>query len=300
MHCIIIQYHIGLNFVKCCAISTYVCVFLGFTQKQALHRHERIHSGDKPFKCALCSRTFNDYSIIRRHMIMLHKRDSKDPNNWKHDIVCTMKRKSDFYIEGGPGYNSGDRVPTSEPNTSNTELTSDDGVASAMKTLDDDLCQNEDTTDKNLGSGYGMVNSEKIVIGVESSDHTKQIYEEQESLHTLSRAAFGNEKDVRTEQTNSPNLPINYSMPADYSGTVRSRTEADEELVRYQNMSGVNPSGLMVPTLPPMASPDQLRQMPVTTTESGHPQTLQWSYPGSGYPYYNSATFSPYQGPSSS
>lgn len=69
-------------------------LFSGFTQQGALVRHERIHSGDKPFKCVLCARTFNDYSIIRRHMIMLHKKD-KNPDAWRGDIIYTRKNKKE-------------------------------------------------------------------------------------------------------------------------------------------------------------------------------------------------------------
>ena len=69
----------------------------GFTQRQALLRHERIHNGDKPFKCGLCARTFSDASIIRRHMILVHKKNSKE---WREDVICDLKGADDYWIEG--------------------------------------------------------------------------------------------------------------------------------------------------------------------------------------------------------
>ncbi|KAH3818723.1 zinc finger protein 181-like [Dreissena polymorpha] len=86
----------------------YICQICGkgFTQKQALHRHERIHNGDKPFQCTLCQRMFSDSSILRRHMILLHKRDPKDPGSWKKEIINTGKKASDFYFEGGSCHNA--------------------------------------------------------------------------------------------------------------------------------------------------------------------------------------------------
>lgn len=69
----------------------------GFTQKQALIRHERIHNGTKPFSCGLCSRTFNDASIIRRHMILVHKKDSKE---WREDVICDLQGSKEYWIDG--------------------------------------------------------------------------------------------------------------------------------------------------------------------------------------------------------
>ena len=35
-------------------------------------------SGEKPYKCRVCSSAFTDYSILRRHMLGVHKIDDKN------------------------------------------------------------------------------------------------------------------------------------------------------------------------------------------------------------------------------
>lgn len=35
-------------------------------------QHMRIHSGDLPFKCMICGKTFNQSSSLKRHLKTLH------------------------------------------------------------------------------------------------------------------------------------------------------------------------------------------------------------------------------------
>ncbi len=64
--------HLGTTPHYDCSICNKV-----FTQKQALIRHSRIHSGEKPFKCDLCTDAFSDLSILRRHVMGVHKQEFK-------------------------------------------------------------------------------------------------------------------------------------------------------------------------------------------------------------------------------
>ena len=68
---------------------------LKFTQKQSLVRHERIHSGAKPYSCTICQKSFRDASIIRRHIIMTHK---KDPKKWQEDMLNNTLRSPSFFV----------------------------------------------------------------------------------------------------------------------------------------------------------------------------------------------------------
>ena len=224
---------------------------------------------------------------------MLHKRYPKNPHNWKHDIICT-KRKSDFYIEGGTGYTTRERLPSGE---STETINRESNETVALKAEEIKISSNKSLQDK------PDVLHETEANSLETLQNAKEIYSDSsKNLHQLSRAVFLNEKEIKMETNGSPSLPINYSVHAGFSQAIRPTAESDENFVRYQSISDTfQPGNLLITNVQPV--PDEARseqQIPITTTENGLPQALpvQWQY--AGYPYYNPATFQPYQGPNNS
>lgn len=296
------------------------CILPGFTQKQALLRHERIHSGDKPFKCALCSRSFNDYSIIRRHMMMHHKRD-KDPKTWRGDIICSLKRKTEFYIEGGPGYNGGERLPTVE-----MEAEPDAGAKSVLNTpdklvietvdLDSDFTsQNGDSfTNPELADNPEPVSHQdtKNIVPSQNQASLSDCSEVRSSYQTqcMSEKSEAISKIQESEQIASPSLPINYSMPPSYPTNVPVTTSpsTDSEGVQRQyqdmidsyRMQGQRRDIFMQNLTSMSGVPPQSHQLPSVPGETSQGQAMPnpWGLPGYP-PYYSPANFSHYQGPQS-
>ncbi|KAH3836352.1 putative zinc finger protein 66 [Dreissena polymorpha] len=281
----------------------YICQSCGkgFTQKQSLHRHERIHNGDKPFQCTLCQRTFNDYSIIRRHMILLHKRDPKDPGSWKKEIINTVKKATAFYIEGGSGYNAGGRAPPLVETHTDTRPS----------------CQDLNSSPDNVSVTKSGKKPSSQPVKKELSAEESGL--RQGHLHEMARAVYPQVtslSNVETDSQASP-LPLNYSIPAHFSDSAREEhgatTELDIDKIsdRYQMLT--NSYHAIAPArteLPPIGlsvlsnqGMDAIRSQELSHSaaqnDSSYTQTMSnaWMYPN--YPYYSTHHFSQFQGPPS-
>ncbi|XP_019769615.2 gastrula zinc finger protein XlCGF26.1 [Dendroctonus ponderosae] len=63
----------------------YVCHFCpkAYFAKNKLTRHLYTHSGEKPFKCPICDKKFNDKSYVKQHLKNSHNVDSQDAEKTK-------------------------------------------------------------------------------------------------------------------------------------------------------------------------------------------------------------------------
>ncbi|CAC5396375.1 unnamed protein product [Mytilus coruscus] len=109
-----------------------------FSIQKDLVRHEKCHLNPQ-LCCDFCGkmyksrRTFiqhkksheenyikpDDASIIRRHMILVHKKHTKE---WREDVICDLKGAEDYWIEGKKPEGRIKRLPPAKKTDNNTEV----------------------------------------------------------------------------------------------------------------------------------------------------------------------------------
>ena len=260
--------------------------------------------------CNLCGRAFSDYSIIRRHMMLIHK---KDPKDWRGDILSNLKKRQDYYIEGGPGHHVRD-LKQAETETVEAGSVGEMNVAKVA-----DAAQVE-VEGGMMGKGersHAMPSedhssSQASIQGLTPSQATSLLPMYHGSTgSTRNKTELKNETDPLAAMHSSTMHPINYSITAPYS-TSSSNTQPQSEILNSNLGDVVSPDSYLshsrqwlntTLSAPAVSTPSSLPEtmrgqlpvppMPGLSGEATQAQLLAWPYGAYG-PYYSSSNVPQY------
>jgi len=89
--------HSGEKPFKCSMCSK------AFNNCGRLKIHMRVHTGKKPYKCSLCSKAFDDYACLKLHIMRVHVNDKlykclecDKTFRWFSSLECHMKKHKHY------------------------------------------------------------------------------------------------------------------------------------------------------------------------------------------------------------
>lgn len=229
--------------------------------------------GDKPYSCKICYKSFGDYAVIRKHVMMAHK---KNKDSWKEEIFTEEKKRSNHYIDGGPGYvprdsyakihqrNQATVIPPAVPGGQIIIAPLGPGAHPVSNLSSQIMGESIDCSSQRLSFT-------EITPSMQTDLNTLQnIYQIPSYLPTLDLNVVEALKSKPDSFTPIVNMPINYNLIHNVGADMFSSAVPPQEnmaIKSYLNNITVNPAVKLAPTVCDDAYAEQFLNSPIAASK---------------------------------